>query len=73
MADRPLHLIMRDAHLEKVRDHPGWRAGGEAAMLRAIADEMPMIFDPWLQEHADVAAWLLSEAARAEAGRWSDG
>jgi hypothetical protein len=40
-----------------------------AAELRAIAEEMVLHFDPWLQEHADVEAWLLAEAERAEAGK----
>jgi hypothetical protein len=80
MADRPLHLIMRDAHLEKVRDHPGWRAGGEAAMLRALADvvvpeesnivpEGDLVEQAYRQdERFRIRQRLLDEATRAERG-----
>jgi hypothetical protein len=37
-----------------------------ADVFRSIAAEMPVIFDPWLQEHSDVAKWLESEALKAE-------
>jgi hypothetical protein len=41
MADKkPLHLLMRDAYTKAVQTSPGRRADGEAAMLRALADEV---------------------------------
>lgn len=40
-----------------------------AAMIRAIAGEMIMKFDPWLAEHSEVVDWLYSEADRAENGK----
>lgn len=52
------------------QEHHGLLSCGAtyADVLRSIADEMPLHFDPWLQEHADVQCWLRSEADRAEAG-----
>jgi hypothetical protein len=52
------------------QEHHGLLSGPAtyADVFRSIADEMPVIFDPWLQEHCDVQAWLRAEAGKAEAG-----
>ena len=52
------------------QDHHGLLSCSQthADVYRGIANEMPLHFDPWLQEHEDVAEWLRSEAARAEQG-----
>ena len=64
---QPLWRVMEAAFLDG--RIPGFNyCDGYAAELRAVADQMPVVFDPWLQEHADVADWLLTEAQRAEAG-----
>lgn len=62
-ADLPLWQVIE-------QEHHGLLSGPAtyADLFRSIAEEMPVIFDPWLQEHGDVADWLRAEADRAEAG-----
>lgn len=65
MKIEPLHEVVYKAFWACPREN--FRLSS-AYMLRAIAEEMPLHFDPWLQEHSDVQSWLLSEANRAETG-----
>ena len=60
----PLWRVMRAADASLVSD----LTTPEARALRAIADEMVLQFDPWLEEHAAVADWLEAEARLAEQG-----
>jgi hypothetical protein len=62
--NRPLWRVM-----EVAEESPSFNfTSSRARMIRAIADEMVMQFDPWLAEHAAVAEWLEAEAKRAEMG-----
>lgn len=67
---QPLWKVLRDAYDQSDNGiEDDWNVClGYAAELRAIADAMVLVFDPWLQEHSDVADWLCAEADRAEAG-----
>ena len=64
----PLWRVMQEAAANARNAHYRFAASDRvlAAEIRAIADEMVMQFDPWLQEHEAVAAWLTAEADRAE-------
>lgn len=44
-----------------------------ACVIRAIADELVLHFDPCLVEHEAVAEWLHQEAGRAKRGEGGHG